>query len=472
MIRFDWTLFLMNTLIVVGLSLIFSFLYVVIFARPLIKWIFARMMKQFMSKQYNENLWELVSGMTRTSPNTIMENSLRATSGTIISRPFGSPRAFHHFDGLVFSPAQLSKAPASDREPIDMKTTIGPNARKPLVLDIPLLAGGMAYGIAVSQEVKKAIAKATAATGTATNSGEGAYLPEERELAEHFILQYGPGNWSKSPEILSQADAIEIHIGQGASAATTLKIPPKDLPGNVRETFHLSPGETLVVPPFEEVNKPGGLQNMVNRLRTETHGVPIGVKMAAGGDLEADLQIAIEANVDFISIDGGQAGTKGDAPILEDDFGFPTIYALVRAAEYLRDQSVKNQISLLIGGGLTTPGECLKALALGADAVYMGTALIWAMSHDQVTKSLPWDAPTSLVFYAKKRAGKFDEEKASYHLENFIKSCTKEMEAAIHALGKYSVQAVNSQDLVALDELTSNITKVPLGYEKHGNRLS
>jgi glutamate synthase domain-containing protein 2 len=458
----------LNTLIVVGLSLILSILFIVIFARPLIKFIFAQMLKRFMSKKYEDNLWELISAMTRVSPNKIMENSMRSTSGTIINRPFGSPRNFHHFDGLIFSPAQLSKSPASASEPINMKTTIGPNAKQPLDIDIPLMVGGMGYGIALSSMVKRTLAKAATATGTATNSGEGAYLPEERELAEHFILQYAPGNWSKSPEILRQADAIEIHIGQGASAATTYSVPPEDLPGDIRETFRLSPGETLVVPPFEELKEPNGLKNMVDRLRAETNGVPIGVKMVAGGDLEADLNIVIEANVDFIAIDGGQAGTKGDPPIIEDDLGLPTIYALARAVNYLRKKGVKNKISLLAGGGLTTPGECLKAMALGADAVYMGTALIWAMSHEQVTKSLPWDAPTSLVYYAKKRAEKFDEEKASYYLENFIKSCTKEMETAIHALGKHAIQEVNSEDLVALDELTSNITNVPLAYVRNG----
>ncbi|MBY7144056.1 FMN-binding glutamate synthase family protein [Virgibacillus sp. NKC19-3] len=464
----DWMLFLMNTLVVTSLSLILSVLYVIIFARPLIKWIFARLIKRFMSKKYEENLWELISGLTRVGPTTIMENSLRAASGTIINRPFGSPRKFLHFDGLVFSPAQLSKSPANSCDPINMKTTIGPNAKHPLVIDIPLMVAGMGYGVALSAKVKRAIARAATATGTATNSGEGAYLPEERELAEHFILQYGPGHWSKSPEILNQANAIEVHIGQGASAASTKTFSPEDLPGNIREIFQLSPDETLVIPPaVEELKEPDGLKRMVDRLRTETDGIPIGVKMVAGSELEADLKIAIKANVDFIAIDGGQAGTKGDTPIFEDDFGLPTVYALARAAAYLRKKGVKNKISLLVGGGFTSPGECLKAIALGADAVYMGTALIWAMSHDQVTKSLPWDAPTSLVFYAKKRVEKFDETKASYHLENFINACTEEMKTAIHALGKHSIKEVNRRDLIALDQLTSNITNVPLGYKRN-----
>ncbi|QQK79202.1 FMN-binding glutamate synthase family protein [Salicibibacter cibi] len=466
MIGIDWTLLLIKTLVIVSLSLILSVLYIIIFPRPIIKWMFAGMMKRFMSKKYEDNLWELISAMTRISPNTIMENSLRSASGTVISRPFGSPRDFHHFDGLVFSPAQLAKPPADASDPIELTTTIGPHAKRPLVLDIPLMAGGMGYGNALSKKVKKAIARATSATGTATNSGEGAYLPEERELAEHFILQYAPGNWSKSPEILGQADAIEIHIGQGARAAATYCIPPEDLPGEIRETFQLSPGETLVVPPLDEPKKSDGLKKLVDRLRRETNGIPIGVKIVAGAELEADMKIAIQATVDFISIDGGQAGTKGDAPVFEDDFGLPTIYALARAAKYLKKKGVKHKISLLVGGGLTTPGECLKAMALGADAVYMGTAFIWAMSHDQVTKSLPWDPPTSLIFYAKKKEKKFNEEKAAYHLENFIISCSKEMEEAARALGKSSIHDITGEDLVALDELTSDITNVKLGYDR------
>src|SRR5699024_7294139 len=130
------------------------------------------------------------------------------------------------------------------------------------------------------------------------------------------------------------------------------------------DIFHLSPEETLIIPPMlEELQEQEGLKKLVDKLRTETDGVPIGVKITASRQLESDLKIIIEANIDFISIDGGQAGTRGAAPILDDDFGLPTIYALVRTIDFLKKKKVKNKISLLLGGGLTTPGECLKALA-------------------------------------------------------------------------------------------------------------
>ncbi|MCI3927214.1 FMN-binding glutamate synthase family protein [Paenibacillus sp. TRM 82003] len=435
-------------------------------ARPLIKYVLGRVIARVMSEAYKDNVWEMVTATVRAGPIAIVENSMRAGSGKIIKRPFGSPRKFLNFDGLVFSPAQLHRLPAYGSDPVDMKTTIGPMAQRPLVLDIPLFAGGMGYAIGLSGTVKRALARATAATGTATNSGEGAFFPDERALAKSFILQYTPGSWAKSPDILRQADAIEIHIGQGASAASTNTVTPEDLPGDIRESFDLSPGETLVIPSrFESMKEPGDLKPLVDSLRRTTGGVPIGVKLCASGELEADLEVAIEAGVDFICMDGGQAGTKGGAPIFEDDFGLPTVYALCRSVAYLKRRGMHRKVSLLVGGGLLTPGECLKALALGADAVYMGTAFLWAMSHDQIGKSMPWEPPTQLVYFSGKMKDRFNEDDATRNLERFIRSCTAEMEEAVRALGKRSVRSVNAEeDLVALDAWTSKVTKVRLAY--------
>lgn len=439
-----------------------------LFARPLIKWVVGRFTKWLMSDRYPENIWEMVTALTRTSPRIVVENSLRAARAGVIERPFGSPRKFLNFDGLVFSPAQLAVLPANEFADVDMRITIGPCAAKPLKLDIPILAGAMGYGIGVSEKVKIAIAKGTAAVGTSTNSGEGPLLPEERACAKYYILQYNSGHWSKDPETLRQADAIEIHIGQGATAGAASFIPPEFLEGRARELLQVPEGEFLVIPSrHREISKPQDLKNLVDKLRRITGGVPIGVKIVPSGRLEADLEVAIQAKVDFISIDGGQAGTKGGAPILEDDFGLPTIFALSRAVRYLNRRGVKERISLLTGGGYATPGECLKALALGADGVYMGTALLWAMTHDQVTKSIPWEPPTQLAYYTGNMKEEFDEEKAAKNLANFLTSCVEEMRVAIRALGKTSLSAMNTDDLVALDEWTSKVTNIRLAHEPY-----
>lgn len=460
-----WIVFLSSIAGAFLAILVFIFI-LLIFARPLFQWLIGHVTKRLMSERYPENIWEMVTALTRISPQIVLENSLRASSGKVIERPFGSPRKFLDFDGLIFSPAQLATLPAHEDAPVDVRITIGPKTKKPLTLDIPIMAGGMGYGIGLTESVRLAIAKGTAAAGTATNSGKGGFLQEDRAYAKYYILQYTTAAWNKEPEILKQADAIEIHFGQGASAGTASIIPPEFMQGKARQIMQIPDGETVVIPArHQEIQNPQDLKNLVANLRQITGGIPVGVKICASAKLEADLEVAIQAKVDFISIDGGQAGTKGVPPILEDDFGLPTIYALARAVAYLNTRGLKDQISLLIGGGFTNPGECLKALALGADGIFMGTAVLWAMTHDQVTKAIPFEPPTQLVFYPGTLTEQFDEDTAANCLKNFFNSFTEEMKIAIRALGKTSLKEVNDKDLVALDEWTSRVTKIPLAHK-------
>lgn len=462
----SWLSLLSGTFVGMLFALLVAGVGGLLFARPLLKWGVGRFLKRLMSERYAENVWEMVSAMKRIPPTTVLENSLRAESGKVIERPFGSPRKFLNFDGLVFSPALLAKFPAHDDAPVDTGIVIGPMAKKPLTLEIPLMMGAMGYGIGVSERTRIAIAKATAAVGTATNTGEGGFLPEDRAQAKYLIYQYHSGHWTKDPEILKQADAIEIHIGQGASAGGASFVPPEYMPGKARQVLEIPPGETVVIPSrHREINQPHDLKHLVRRLREITDGVPVGVKICAGARLEDDLEVAVRAGVDFIDLDGGQAGTKGGPPILEDDFGLPTLYALCRAVHFLKKQGVKRKVTLLVGGGFAAPGDCLKALALGADGICLGTAAIWAMTHTQVTKALPWEPPTQLVYYPGTLADQLDEKQAAKNLENFFRSWVEEMKVAIRALGKNSVRQVNRSDLVALDEWTSKVTKVPLAYE-------
>lgn len=438
-----------------------------VFSRRIVQWLVARFTKRLMSNHYSVNIWEMVTALTRINPILAIENSLRAESGAIIERPFGSPRKFLHFDGLMFSPAQLATFPRDEEEAVDMSVTIGPKAKKPLTLEAPLVAGAMGYGVGVSEQVRRAIAKGTAAVGTSTNTGEGPMLPEEREHAKFVILQYSSGHWSHDPDVIKQADAVEIHIGQGATAGTASIIPREYIEGRASEMMGVEDEELVVIPArHEEIKKKRDLARLVGKLKDITGGVPVGVKIVASAELEADLDVAVQAGVDFISLDGAQAGTKGGAPILEDDFGLPTVFALSRAVQFLKKRKVKGRISLLSGGGYANPGHCLKALALGADGIFMGTALLWAMTHEQVTKLIPWEPPTQLTYYSGSQKDQFDEEAAAASLERFLTSYIDEMKLAIRALGKTSLKEVSAEDLVALDEWTSKVTDVPLVIER------
>ncbi len=459
----NWLLWLSSAFVGALLALVVIGLLGMASFRKLVQWLLARFMKRLMSDFYAVNIWEMVTALTRTDPITTIENSLRAQSGAVIERPFGSPRKTLHFDGLVFSPAQLATFPRDEEEEVDISITIGPKAKKPLTLDIPIMAGGMGFGVGVSEKVKIAIAQGTAAVGTCTNTGEGPLLPEERENAKYVIVQYSSGHWSRDLEVLKQADAVEIHIGQGATVGTASMIPKEFIEGRASQMMGVEDEEVVIIPArHAEIERQQDLALLVDKLRRITGGVPIGVKICASAQLEADLEVAVKAKVDFISLDGSQAGTKGGAPILEDDFGLPTVFALSRAVHYLKKRGVKERITLLSGGGYSQPGQCLKALALGADGIYMGTALLWAMTHEQVTKSIPWEPPTQITYYSGSQKEQFDEKEAAKHLERFLVSYSEEMKLAIRALGKTSLEEVGPKDLVALDEWTSKVTQVPL----------
>ncbi|WP_301168855.1 FMN-binding glutamate synthase family protein [Brevibacillus nitrificans] len=462
----NWLPFLLGSFVGTMLASLLIGVMIFLFFRPVVQWLLGKFMKRLMGDRYPENVFEMISAMRKINPQIVLENSLRAGSGQVIERPFGSPRKFLNFDGLVFSPAQLAIFPAPEDADVDLRITIGPKAKKPLTLDLPIMSGAMGYGIGISEKVKIAIAKGTAAAGTLTNTGEGPLLPEERQFAKHLIIQYSSGKWAKEPETLRKADAIEIHFGQGASAGSASFIPAEYIQGRASQIMGVEGEEVVVIPSIHpDVQRAADLPVLVEKLRNLTGGVPIGVKICASAVLEEDMEIAIQAGVDFISIDGGQAGTKGSPPILEDDFGLPTIYALSRAVRYLKERGVKDRITLLSGGGYATPGDCLKALALGADGIYMGTAVVWALTHDQVIKAIPWEPPTELTWYPGKLKDKFDTEEAAGYLENFFASFAEEMEIAILALGKTSIKDVTAADLVALDEWTSKVTQIPLAYE-------
>src|SRR5690606_6921741 len=134
------------------------------------------------------------------------------------------------------------------------------------------------------------------------------------------------------------------------------------------------------------------------------------VKIGAGGKIEEDIDHLLEMGVDYIAIDGGQASTHAGAPILADDFGIPTMHAAVRAVNHLQKRKMKDQVSLIVSGGLLVPGHFLKVLALGADAVYLGSAILFAVAHSQVLNALPFEPPTQAVWNDGKFSSQFNTE--------------------------------------------------------------
>lgn len=428
--------------------------------RTITQRLFGLVVNRVLSDKYPENLMELWSAIRRTSWQFILEISLRAQEGKIIKRPLGSAKKFLGFDGLMFVPAQMARLPLEDTVPVDMAVTLGPQAEKPLLVNIPLLISGMGFGVALSEESRLALAQAARTVGTAINSGEGPFLPEERQVADKYIWQIGRGSWGRDPQALAVADMIEVQMGQGARVGPHI-MDPSTIKGKAQKLMRVSPVESArsgAVTPG--VKSPWDWPQYVAELRQATRGKPIALKIMAGGRLEADLAVALEAGFDIIALDGAQGGTDGASPILEDDFGLPSLQALVRAVRYLREQGAEKRVSLIIGGGFFTPGECLKAIALGADAIYLGTVPLFALIHRQIEKVMPWEPLTRLVDYNSKYSPKLDIKLASQSVINVLNSMVMEMQEGIRALGKSSISEVGPNDLVALDAWTAEVTGI------------
>jgi glutamate synthase domain-containing protein 2 len=405
--------------------------------------------KIVMTDPYMENLAELLSASKRTGIQTIAETNLRAQKAQVLQRPLGSPRKFFDFDGLMFVSAHLDRQALPHTIPVDTETVIGPNSKKPLIVSTPLLVSGMAYKKALSDRAKYALALGSKLAGTSSNTGEGPYLPKERELAERLIIQYPRIPLHRTMDMLAQADALEIQLGQGASSSAAQ-----------------DPYPHLVRPELPALRKSSDLPKVVSFLKQAGGGVPVGIKFSFTNNLEREIDLCLEAGVDFLALEGAQAATVGAAPILEDDFGLPTIVGLCRAVEHLQLRGVHNQVTLIVSGGFFSPGQCLKALALGANAIYLGTMALYALSHTQTTKSIPWEPPTQLVVDSGKQSHMLNWKRAGKHLGNYLISCTEEIKEGVRALGKHSLHQVDASDLVALDEPTSQLTGIPLAYSK------
>ena len=460
-----------------------NFLYYIIFTMVLLlfittltaligwRWIMKKVVKMagkiILTDSYQENMIELMPGLRHMGIQNMLENSLRASSGKTIMRPLGgSQKRWPHLESITFIPAQTSPFPVDGEQEVDIQVTIGPKAKKPMQMDVPLIISGMGYGVGLSEEARLSLAQAAKKTGVAINSGEGGILPEELQTAGKYILQFSKTLWGKEEKEIMRANMIEIKIGQGSMQGMGNKIPPEELTGRASEMMGLKENEEAVI--FEQFFENQTLQDLkelIDQLRDKTGGIPIGAKIGAGGKLENDIDHLIEIGVDFISLDGGQAAMKEAPPILFDDFGIPTLHAVVRAVNHLEKRKLKDQISLIVSGGLLVPGHFLKVLALGADAVNVGSAMLFALAHTQSLKALPFEPPTQTVWYNGKFKDQFNTENGAASAEKFITASIEEMRMALRAMGKRSLKELSKKDLVSYDELIARKVGIPFSFQ-------
>ncbi len=446
-------------------------LTVVLLLPKIIRYQMDRQVKQLTARlftePYTKNIFEGVTALRKFGVQWTMENELRSHNREALSKPFGTHRPFPHFDGLLFSSAQLNRKALNDSVSVTVTTVLGKRADRPLMLSLPVMTSAMGYGVALSKPFVRAIAKGTALAETAFNTGQGPALREFRELAHRMVVQYHGAAWQPSDEILRVADMIEIRYGQGANAGCGTAVTGNSINPEIAQDMggtqsQANAGEFYIPAGIPSVQTNQELNHLVKELREISQGAPIAIKMAAGNDLEMDLRLAVLADVDVIVLDGAQGGTFSSPAILVDDFGIPTLSALCRAIRFLRTKGLRDRVDLVISGGIRTPGDVLKALALGADAVYIGTAALFATMHAQITKAAPFEAPTQLAWAAGQMCEQFDEDEGARSLANFLASCSEELKMGTRALGKASIHEVCAEDLVAWDVEVARITGIPL----------
>ncbi|MBB6444297.1 FMN-binding glutamate synthase family protein [Bacillus benzoevorans] len=460
---------MMNILLYLSFAIISIIFISILFFLSRWRLIAQKVVKQtgeiLLTDRYSENILEIIPGFRHMGIQNVLENSLRAHSGEILHRPLGSSKKWPHLEPITFIPVQTASFPIQSDKDVDIKVIIGPKAKKPMEIHIPIMISGMAYGVSLSEQVRLSLAEAAKNTGTSINSGEGAVLPEELATAGKYVLQFSKAEWSKEEELLTQVDMIELKLGQGALLGTGAKIPPGDLIGRPREIMGLKENEDAVIfDNFFADQTLEDLKQLISRLRELTDGIPIGVKMGAGGRLEEDLDHVVALGVDFITIDGGQGGSYAAPPILADDMGIPTLHAVVRAANYLEKRKLKGQISLIVSGGLFVPGQFFKILALGADAVCIASAMLFAVTHTQTLNALPFEPPTQAVWNQGKFRDEYNREEGVTSAEKFLTSCAEEIKIGLRAMGKRSLKEMSKDDLVSYDELVSKKLGIPFSF--------
>jgi glutamate synthase domain-containing protein 2/rubredoxin len=381
-----------------------------------------------------------------------------AETGKPVIEPMRTRKPVPSWDEILIKGAQLAKLPLNREVPVNTQTVIGPKAKVPLVIETPVYVTHMSFG-ALSKEAKVALATGSAAAKTAMCSGEGGILPESMERAHKYIFEYVPNRYSVTEENLQRVDAIEIKIGQSAKPGMGGHLPGNKVTKEVAEVRGFQEGEDIISPAhFEEIKNGDDLKKMVDWLREVSGGKPVGIKMAAG-NIEADLEVALHAMPDFITLDG-RAGATGASPkLVKAATSVPSMFALYRAQKFLKEKGVED-VSLVITGGLRISSDFAKALALGADAIAIGTSALMAIGCQQYRICDTGKCPKGITTQDPELRARFDIQQSARGLENFLKASTEELEDFARLTGNDDVHGLAMGDLCTANSEISDHTEI------------
>ena len=423
-------------------------------------------------------------------PDVIARIHDMAATGHYPIRGLGARRKLPTFDDLVFLTASVSRYPLEGyRERCETATTLGSrHATRPIRLQIPITIAGMSFG-ALSASAKEALGRAATEVGTSTTTGDGGMTPEERKASDQLVYQVLPARYGFDPSDLRQADAVEIVVGQGAKPGGGGLLLGQKVNDRVAGMRTLPPGiDQRSASRHPDWVGPDDLRIKIEELREATDwAIPIYVKVGATR-VDHDVKLAVAAGADVVVVDGMQGGTAATQDVFIEHAGIPTLPAVRMAAEALRDIGMRDQVQLVVSGGIRSGADVAKALALGADAVSIGVAALLALGcnsatyrdHDGADVDVSADyaglgtrpgacahchtgsCPVGITTQDAALEARLDPIHAATAVANYLRAVTMEVTALARACGKSSVHHLEPEDLAALTVEAAAMARVPL----------
>ena len=380
-----------------------------------------------------------------------------AITGKSIISSMGTKKSLVSWNDILILGAQLNPMPLEHDEEVSTKTIIGKKAKKPLIIDSPIIVSHMSFG-ALSKEAKESIAIGSSKIKTAVGSGEGGILPEEFDNAYKYIFEYVPNKYSVTDENLKKVDAIEIKIGQATKPGMGGHLPGDKVTKEIAQVRGKEQGKDIISPSkFSEIKTKEDLKQLVDELRNKSEGRPIGVKIAAG-HIEKDLDFISYANPDFITIDGRGGATGASPKIVRDSTSVPTIYALYRAKKYLKENNLN--IDIIITGGLRVSSDFAKALAMGADAVAIATSVMMACACQQYRICQSGKCPVGIATQDEDLRKRLIVSQSAKKVENFLTVSNEELKTFARITGHKNIHDLNNDDLCTISSEIEKNTNI------------
>jgi len=413
-------------------------------------------------------------------PEVIDDIHIKAELGRYRMRGMAIFKKIPSWDDLTFLPGTLTRFVIEGyREKCETKTIIGPRAKRPLILDIPIYITGMSFG-ALSYEAKIALARGATMAGTATCSGEGGMLPDERRYSSKWFYQCIQSRYGFNPHHLRLADACEIFIGQGCKVGLGGHLMGQKVTDQVAEMRSLPAGIDQRSPArHPDWLGPDDLALKIQELREATNWeIPIQLKLGAARVYD-DVRMAAKTGPDSIYIDGMEGSTGAGPHIATEETGIPGIAAIRQARKALDDVGKSGEISLVYAGGIRNGADVAKALALGADAVAIGTAALVALNCNKDIPGADYEGtigveagycyhchtgrcPVGITTQDPELRKRLNPDEGAEHVYNFLHTLTMECQMLARACGKTNVHSLEPEDLAALTMEASAMAMVPL----------